>query len=100
MQNTTEVMKMVIILSHGNAQTVVARRTTYDAASSFGGVANVPITKSLNHAACNARARFQEDKERRRKEDKTTKEEPMQEVEEQKAKKLKLMEKAQRNRND
>ncbi|KAJ8877315.1 hypothetical protein PR048_021769 [Dryococelus australis] len=75
-------MKMVMILAHGNAQveqefsinadciienmreqTLVARRTTYDAVSSFDGVANVPITKSLIHAACNVRTRFQEDKD-------------------------------------
>lgn len=121
MQNIAEVMKIVMILSHGNAQvergfsvnedclienmkeeTLVARRTTYDAVTSFGGVPNVPLTKSLIHAARNARTRFQETNERRRKEDKARKDEMEErrqaahEMKELKAKKLKLMEDAQR----
>lgn len=75
------VMKMVLILSHGNSNvergfsvnseclmtnqreaSLIARRIVYDAVLSYGEVKDVPITKALIHAARNSRTKYAEAK--------------------------------------
>lgn len=85
-QELCSFLKKVLILSHGNAdlergfsvnreclienqmeQSLVAQRQIYDAINVAGGVQNIPITKSLIHAARNAHARYQESMEQKKK---------------------------------
>ena len=74
-----EVVKIVLILSHGNAhvergfsvnkeciidnlkeETLIAYRTVYDAINMHDGVENVPIPKKLIHYARNAHDKYKE----------------------------------------
>lgn len=88
--NLLEFVKMVLIMSHGNAflergfsvnsecllenqktESLVALRQVHDAVTAAGGVHAVQVTKSLIHAARNAHARYVEAMEKKRNHDET-----------------------------
>lgn len=116
-------IKMTMILSHGNSnvergfsinksclwdnmneESLVARRVVFDYIQDLGGVSNVEITKQLILSVKNARGRFEEHKEKKRKEEKDMSEnlkrkrETENQLKELQAKKIKIMDEAQKER--
>lgn len=88
-KDALKVLKLALIFSHGNAfvergfsinsdclwenmkeESLIARRRVFDYVASLGGVGNVDISKKMLQYVKNARARYGEACESRRKEDK------------------------------
>ncbi|GBN78382.1 hypothetical protein AVEN_213796-1 [Araneus ventricosus] len=112
---------MVMILSHGNSnvergfsinkeclwenmkeQTLIARRIVYDSIQANGGINNFEVSKQLILSVRNSRGNYEEYKEKKRKEEKELREnfkrkrEAENQLKELKAKKLKILEAAQK----
>ncbi|GBN85948.1 hypothetical protein AVEN_104734-1 [Araneus ventricosus] len=118
-----KVLKIVMVLSHGNASvergfsinsdclwenmkedSLIARRRVFDYIASVGGLSNIEISKKMIHYVHNARARYSEANEARRKEQqhKATllkrKKETTLQLKDLEAKKLKIQQQAQRQK--
>ncbi|GBN49355.1 hypothetical protein AVEN_57100-1 [Araneus ventricosus] len=115
-------LKMIMILSHGNSnvergfsinkeclwenmkeQTLIARRIVYDSIQANGGINNFEVSKQLILSVRNSRGNYEEYKEKKRKEEKELREnfkrkrEAENQLKELKAKKLKILEAAQKD---
>ncbi|GBL72498.1 hypothetical protein AVEN_115410-1 [Araneus ventricosus] len=120
--DTISLLKMIMILSHGNSnaergfsinkeclwenmkeQTLIARRIVYDSIQANGGINNFEVSKQLILSVRNSRGNYEEYKEKKRKEEKELREnlkrkrEAENQLKELKAKKLKILEAAQKD---